>query len=215
MATCHPTAAAPREKVILGIDPGTNVLGYGVLRVEGNRAQMEAMGVIDLRRCADPYLKLGRIYERVTGVIDSFLPDEMAVEAPFFGKNAQTMLKLGRAQGVAIAAAISRDVPIHEYAPMKIKMAITGNGQASKEQVAALLRRVLRIEEDRQVPFLDATDALAAAYCHFLEQGRAARLGTAAGGARSWADFVRQNQDRVSRPARARITPELCKKLSK
>lgn len=215
MATSHPTAAVPREKVILGIDPGTNVLGYGVLRVEDNRAQMEAMGVIDLRRCADPYLKLGRIYERVTGVIDSFLPDEMAVEAPFFGKNAQTMLKLGRAQGVAIAAAISRDVPIHEYAPMKIKMAITGNGQASKEQVAALLRRVLRIEEDRQVPFLDATDALAAAYCHFLEQGRAARLGTAAGGARSWADFVRQNQDRVSRPARARITPELCKKLSK
>lgn len=215
MTTSHPTAAAPHKKVILGIDPGTNVLGYGVLRVEGNRAQMEAMGVIDLRRCADPYLKLGRIYERVTGVIDSFLPDEMAVEAPFFGKNAQTMLKLGRAQGVAIAAAISRDVPIHEYAPMKIKMAITGNGQASKEQVAALLRRVLRIEEDRQVPFLDATDALAAAYCHFLEQGRAARLGTAAGGARSWADFVRQNQDRVSRPSRARITPELCKKLSK
>ena len=212
------TAAArkePAERVILGIDPGTNVLGYGVLRVEGNRAQMEAMGVIDLRRCADPYLKLGRIYERVTGVIDSFLPDEMAIEAPFFGKNAQTMLKLGRAQGVAIAAAISRDVPIHEYAPMKIKMAITGNGQASKEQVAALLRRVLRIEEDRQVPFLDATDALAAAYCHFLEQGRAARLGTATGSARSWADFVRQNQDRVSRPARARITPELCKKLSK
>ena len=186
-----------------------------VLTVLTALLSLVTMGVIDLRRCADPYLKLGRIYERVTGVIDSFLPDEMAVEAPFFGKNAQTMLKLGRAQGVAIAAAISRDVPIHEYAPMKIKMAITGNGQASKEQVAALLRRVLRIEEDRQVPFLDATDALAAAYCHFLEQGRAARLGTAAGGARSWADFVRQNQDRVSRPSRARITPELCKKLSK
>ena len=124
------------EKIILGIDPGTNLMGYGVLRVTGNKAVMETMGVIDLRKYAGPYLKLGRIFERVTGIIESYLPDEMAIEAPFFGKNVQSMLKLGRAQGVAIAAAIHRDIPITEYAPLKIKMAITGNGQASKEQVA-------------------------------------------------------------------------------
>ena len=124
------------EKIILGIDPGTNVMGYGVLRVLGNKAEMVAMGVIDLRKMQDPYLRLGHIFERVTGIIDSYLPDEMAIEAPFFGKNVQSMLKLGRAQGGAIAAAIHHDIPIHEYAPLKIKMAITGNGSASKQQVA-------------------------------------------------------------------------------
>ena len=138
------TRKTPRveaEKIILGIDPGTNVLGYGVLCVSGRQVKMQAMGVIDLRRVKDVYLKLGRIHERVMGIIDSFLPDEVAIEAPFFGKNVQSMLKLGRAQGVAIAAAISRDIPIHEYAPLKIKMAITANGQASKEQVAGMMHR--------------------------------------------------------------------------
>lgn len=187
----------PAERVILGIDPGTNVLGYGVLSVKGRQASMVAMGVIDLRRCGDVYLKLGRIYERVTGIIESFLPDEMAIEAPFFGKNVQSMLKLGRAQGVAIAAAISRDVPIHEYAPLKIKMAITGNGQASKEQVAAILKQVLRIREESMLPYLDATDALGAAYCHFLQSGRDALRSD---GPRTWADFVRKNGTRVSAP---------------
>ena len=115
------------ERVILGIDPGTNVMGYGVIRVAGQAVSMVAMGVIDLRKMHDPYLRLGHIFERVTGIIESYLPDEMAIEAPFFGKNVQSMLKLGRAQGVAIAAAIHRDIPIHEYAPLKIKMAITGN----------------------------------------------------------------------------------------
>ena len=212
----QPTSPYRQEKetIILGIDPGTNMLGYGVLAVTGNRPRMEAMGVIDLRRCADPYLKLGRIYERVTGIIDSFLPAEMAIEAPFFGKNVQSMLKLGRAQGVAIAAAISRDVPIHEYAPLKIKMAITGSGHASKEQVAEMLKRILSINERDIVPYLDATDALAAAYCHHLEREREKRLGGQAKGVHSWADFVKQNQDRVSRPAALRITNETCKKLS-
>ena len=140
------------EKIILGIDPGTNIMGYGVLQVAGNKASMVSMGVIDLRKYASPYLKLGRIFERVTGIIDSYLPDEMAVEAPFFGKNVQSMLKLGRAQGVAIAAAIQRDIPITEYAPLKIKMAITGNGQASTEQVAGMLTRMLRISEDDMLP---------------------------------------------------------------
>ena len=120
------------EKVILGIDPGTNIMGYGVIKVMNNKAEMVTMGVIDLRRFEDAYLKLGHIFERVTGIIDAYLPDEMAIEAPFFGKNVQSMLKLGRAQGTAIAAAIHHGVPIHEYAPLKIKMAITGNGSASK-----------------------------------------------------------------------------------
>ena len=123
-----------KEKIILGIDPGTTIMGYGVLRVTGTKPEMIAMGIIDLRKFGDHYLKLRHIHERVLGIIESYLPDELAIEAPFFGKNVQSMLKLGRAQGVAMAVALSRDIPITEYAPLKIKMAITGNGQASKEQ---------------------------------------------------------------------------------
>ena len=181
------------EKIILGVDPGTNVMGYGLIRTEGSRASLMAMGVIDMRREHDPYLRLGRIFERVTGIIDEFLPDEMAIEAPFFGKNVQSMLKLGRAQGVAIAAAIHHSVPIHEYAPMKIKMAITGNGAASKEQVAAMLKRLLDINDKDMPTFMDATDALGAAYCHFMQQGRPvsdAHYG-------SWKDFAIKNKERV------------------
>ncbi len=155
--------AANVDKVILGIDPGTNMLGYGVLHVVGRQTTMEAMGIIDLRKVEDMYLKLGRIHERVIGIIESFKPDEMAIEAPFFGKNIQSMLKLGRAQGVAIAAAISRDIPIHEYAPMKIKMAI--------------------------LPYMDATDALAAAYCHYLQGWRQTKNSEAP---HSWAALARK-----------------------
>ena len=186
---------AETEKIILGIDPGTNIMGYGVLRATGNKAAMVTMGVIDLRKYATPYLKLGRIFERVTGIIEAYLPDEMAIEAPFFGKNVQSMLKLGRAQGVAIAAAIHRDIPIAEYAPLKIKMAITGNGQASKEQVAGMLTRMLHIDEKDMLPYMDATDALAAAYCHFLQMGRPE---TGAKHYSSWKDFALKNQRRVS-----------------
>ena len=183
------------EKIILGIDPGTNLLGYGIIRVSGHKVAMEAMGVIDMRKVSDIYLKLGRIYERTQGIIDSFHPDELAIEAPFFGKNVQSMLKLGRAQGVAIAAAMSRQVPIHEYAPKQIKQAITGNGQASKEQVAAMMQRMIRIEPAIMLPHLDATDALGAAYCHFLQTDRPVQATTK--GCRSWADFVKQNACRV------------------
>lgn len=190
------TPQAPLDKIILGIDPGTNVLGYGVLHIQGRRVEVKALGVIDLRRCKDVYLKLGRIYEQVTKLLQEFLPDEVSIEAPFFGKNVQSMLKLGRAQGVAIAAAISRDVPIHEYAPLKIKQAITGNGAASKEQVAAMLGKVLRLETADGVPFLDATDALAAAYCHYLQTSRPQPAAGAS--AHSWAAFARANADRVS-----------------
>ena len=187
---------ADAERIILGIDPGTNVMGYGVIRAIGQKAEMVAMGVIDLRKLTDPYLRLGHIFERVTGVIDSYLPDEMAIEAPFFGKNVQSMLKLGRAQGVAIAAAIQHDVPIHEYAPMKIKVAITGNGSASKEQVAGMLQRMLHLKADEMPRFMDATDALAAAYCHFLQLSRPT---TDAKSYRGWKDFVAKNQKRVSK----------------
>lgn len=181
------------EKIILGIDPGTTIMGYGVLKVKGRQAEMMTMGVIDLRKYGDHYLKLGRIFERVSEIIAGYLPDEMAIEAPFYGKNVQSMLKLGRAQGVAMAAAISRQVPITEYAPLKIKMAITGNGQASKEQVAYMLRQMLKIPDDAMLPWMDATDGLAAAYCHFIESQRPA----SSGGAKSWKDFVSKNKGRV------------------
>lgn len=184
------------EKIILGIDPGTNVMGYGVLKAYGNKAQMIAMGIIDLRKMRDPYLRLGHIFERVTGIIDEYLPDEMAIEAPFFGKNVQSMLKLGRAQGVAIAAAIHHDVPIHEYAPLKIKMAITGNGSASKQQVANMLQRMLNISSEDMPRFMDATDALGAAYCHFLQSGRPVASGKSYS---SWKEFAIRNKDRITR----------------
>ena len=183
------------EKIILGIDPGTNVMGYGVIRVNGNKVGLIAMGVIDMRKMADPYLKLGRIFDRVTGVIEEYLPDEMAIEAPFFGKNVQSMLKLGRAQGVAIAAAIHHDIPIHEYAPLKIKMAITGQGDASKEQVAGMLQRLLKIEQSDMPKFLDATDALGAAYCHFLQSSTPQSQDWHYS---SWKDFVNKNRTKVS-----------------
>ena len=170
------------EKIILGIDPGTNVMGYGVIRVIGNKAELVVMGVIDMRKEKDPYLRLGRIFERVTGIIDSYLPDEMAIEAPFFGKNVQSMLKLGRAQGVAIAAAIHHDVPIH--------------GQASKEQVAAMLQRMLNIREDEMPKYMDATDALGAAYCHFLQMGRPE---TGDKHYSSWKDFATKNASRIEK----------------
>ena len=181
------------EKIILGMDPGTNIMGYGVLRVVGTKAEMVSMGIIDLRKFEDAYLKLGHIFERVTGIIDAYLPDEMAIEAPFFGKNVQSMLKLGRAQGVAIAAAIKHGVPIHEYAPMKIKMAITGNGSAAKEQVAGMLQRMLHIDPEEMGKFMDASDALGAAYCHFMQMGRP----ESEAHYRGWKDFVNKNQSKI------------------
>lgn len=182
------------EKIILGIDPGTNVMGYGVIKCVGQKAEMVAMGVIDMRKQDDPYLRLGHIFQRVTGIIDEYLPDEMAIEAPFFGKNVQSMLKLGRAQGVAIAAAIQHSVPIHEYAPMKIKMALTGTGSASKEQVAGMLQRILKLDKDEMPKFMDATDALAAAYCHFMQLSTPVTTTHYS----SWKDFATKNSTKVS-----------------
>lgn len=184
-----------KEKIILGIDPGTNFMGYGLIKVEGTKASLICMGIIDLHRETDAYTKLGHIFERVWGIIESYLPDEMAIEAPFYGKNVQSMLKLGRAQGVAIAAAVHHGVPIHEYVPTKIKMALTGNGGASKEQVAGMLQRILHIPQEDMETHLDATDALAAAYCHYLQMGRPAPTG----GAKSWKDFIQKNPNKVKK----------------
>lgn len=177
----------------MGIDPGTNIMGYGLIKTTGNKAKMVAMGVIDMRKTPDPYLRLGHIFDQVTQLIDQYLPDEMAIEAPFFGKNVQSMLKLGRSQGVAIAAAIHHSVPIHEYAPMKIKMAITGQGQASKEQVAGMLKRLLALNDDQMPHFMDATDALGVAYCHFMQAGKPETAVRYNG----WKDFVKKNQERL------------------
>ena len=200
MATKKTSTQEAKERIILGIDPGTNVLGYGVLKSVGNKAEMITMGVIDLRKVSDVYLKLGRIHERIMGIIDSYLPDEMAIEAPFFGKNVQSMLKLGRAEGVAIAAAISRQVPICEYAPLKVKMSITGKGSASKQQVAAFIQKMLNIPESSMLPYLDATDALAVAYCHFLHSNRP-ELSVSGGGTKSWKKYAQQHGKGVSNTA--------------
>lgn len=177
----------------MGIDPGTNVMGYGLLGIKNNKPAMITMGVIQLSKFEDHYMRLRRIYDRVLGIVEQYLPDELAIEAPFFGKNVQSMLKLGRAQGVAMAAALAREVPITEYEPRKIKMAITGNGDASKEQVQEMLRRQLNIPAENLLPQLDATDALAAALCHYYESKKP----VIAKGASSWKAFIAAHPDRV------------------
>jgi len=184
-----------KERIIMGIDPGTTVMGYGILRVLDNKPSMEAMGVMHLGKYGDHYLKLAKIYSRVIGLIEEYLPDELAIEAPFYGKNVQSMLKLGRAQGVAMAAAISRDIPIFEYAPLKIKMAITGNGRAAKEQVAYMLQKILHIPNENMLTELDATDGLAAALCHFYQSN----ISTGDVKYKSWKDYATRHPGKVKR----------------
>lgn len=188
-----PRHIAEWDKIIIGVDPGTNVMGYGILGIKGKKPHMIALGVIELSKFESHYMRLKRIYDRILSLVEQYLPDEMAIEAPFFGKNVQSMLKLGRAQGVAIAAALAREVPITEYEPRKIKMAITGNGAASKEQVREMLRRILDIKEENLLPQLDSTDALAAALCHFYEATRP----IPSTGKNSWKDFIAKHPDRV------------------
>ena len=182
-----------KEKIILGIDPGTTIMGFGLIKVVGKNMQFIQMNELDLKKYSDHYLKLKLIFERTIELIDTHNPDEMAIEAPFFGKNVQSMLKLGRAQGVAMAAGLSREIPITEYLPKKIKMAITGNGNASKEQVAKMLQSMLGL---KTIPKnLDATDGLAAAVCHFYNSGRVT-IGKSYSG---WDAFVKQNTNRVKK----------------
>jgi crossover junction endodeoxyribonuclease RuvC len=182
------------ERIILGIDPGTTILGYGIIEVQGKQMKLLAMGVLRLDKIDDHHLKLQKIFERVIQLMDGFHPDELAIEAPFFGKNVQSMLKLGRAQGVAIAAALSRKLPVVEYAPRKIKQSITGSGSASKEQVAAMLQRTLSIPDADMPEKLDATDGLAAAVCHFYQTNSPLAGAKTYGG---WKSFLSANPDRV------------------
>jgi crossover junction endodeoxyribonuclease RuvC len=190
-----------KERVILGIDPGTAVMGYGLVKETGPKIELLSMGVIKLDHLDDHALKLQRIFEKTIALIDEYQPDCMALEAPFYGKNIQVMLKLGRAQGVAMAAALSRQLPICEYAPRKIKQSITGNGNATKEQVAAMLQTLLSFKETPQ--FLDATDGLAVAVCHAFQKISLKGSASIGGGgkkskASGWAAFVKDNTERVS-----------------
>ena len=179
------------EKIILGIDPGTTIMGFGLIKVIDKKMEIIRLDELHLKKYADHYVKLKIIFERTIEIIENFHPDEIAIEAPFFGKNVQSMLKLGRAQGVAMAAGLSRQVPITEYSPKKIKMAITGNGNASKEQVAKMLQTTLKLKELPKN--LDATDGLAAAVCHFYNSGRI----TTGKNYTGWSAFVKQNETRV------------------
>ncbi len=179
------------DRIILGVDPGTNILGFGVIAVSGNAIRLLDMGVLKLDKIADHPQKLQRIFREVERLAELHLPDEFAIEAPFFGKNVQSMLKLGRAQGVAIAASINRNIPVFEYSPRKIKQSITGNGNASKEQVAAMLHNLLKFQEKPE--YLDATDGLAVAVCHFFQN----KMPGATAKSKDWGAFIKSNPGRV------------------
>ena len=192
---------------IMGIDPGTNYMGYGIIEIDGKNVRSVVMGDIDLHTMSDPYRKLRYIFDRVSRLIEDYNPREVALESPFFGTNVQSMLKLGRAQGVAMAAALTHDKEVFEYAPTRIKQAIAGSGAASKEQVAAIIKRILKLEYTPRR--LDATDGMAVAMCHYytartpiniaMGNDRVKGLGggkKAAKGSSSWEAFIKQNPDR-------------------
>lgn len=179
------------SRVILGIDPGTTVMGYGIIGIKGNKIELQAIGILKLSKYDDHALRLKYIFERTLMLIEEYHPDELAIESPFYGKNVQSMLKLGRAQGVAYAAALSRSVPVFEYAPRKIKQAITGKGNASKEQVSAMLQRLVPLGNTPET--LDATDALAAAVCHYFQRGKTSAKKNYTG----WKSYLTTNPDRV------------------
>ncbi len=178
-----------KEKIILGLDPGTTVMGYGIIMVKSSDITLLQFGVIHLSKYESHELKLKKIFERVISILDEFGPDEVALEAPFYGKNVQSMLKLGRAQGVAMSAALSRQIPIVEYAPKKVKQSVTGNGNASKEQVAKMLMTLFKFKKAPKL--MDATDALAVAVCHHFQNG------AEKGKKKSWESFAKDNPSRI------------------
>ena len=181
------------QNIILGIDPGTTIMGFGLIKTTKKEMEIIQMHELHLKKYENHFLKLKKIFSRTIELIDEFHPDEIAIEAPFFGKNVQSMLKLGRAQGVAMAAALQREVPVTEYAPLKIKKSITGRGAASKEQVAGMLMQMLNLKE--MPKYLDATDGLAAAVCHGLQNG----MTGAKKGYSSWANFIKNNENRIDK----------------
>ena len=182
------------ERIILGIDPGTTIMGYGVIRSQSKgKVELVEMGALHLSKFKDHALKLKKIFDRVSGLIETHAPDELAVEAPFFGQNVQSMLKLGRAQGVALAAALAKDIPVAEYAPRRVKQAVTGSGAASKEQVAGMVQRTLGIAAQDMPKDLDATDGLAVALCHHFQLATP-KMQRGSGG---WKAFLAENPDRI------------------
>ena len=183
-----------KSKTILGIDPGTNILGFGVIGINPKGPYYKDMGVFDLRKITDPFEKLANIFAGVSELIEEHNPDHLAVESPFYGKNAQVILKLGRAQGAALTAAVMRGIPVAEYAPRKAKIAICGNGAASKEQVAMMIQKTLKVDLDPK--YLDATDALAIALCHHYQMTNPL-AGT--GGKTDWKKFLIDNPDRIKK----------------
>jgi crossover junction endodeoxyribonuclease RuvC len=180
-----------KDRIILGIDPGTTIMGYGVIADNGKTISLHAMGVLKLSKYTSQALRLRKIFERTLALVEQYKPDEFSIEAPFYGKNVQSMLKLGRAQGVAMAAALYRDIPIFEYSPLQIKKSITGNGSASKEQVAAMLNHLLKF--DSKPDSLDATDGLAAAVCHYFKRTNTPQGKSYTG----WKSFISDNPGRV------------------
>ena len=181
------------SKIILGIDPGTTIMGYGIIKATGENVSLIDFNDFSLKKLDNHYLKLKKIFSSLTEIIDKYNPDEIAIEAPFFGNNVQSMLKLGRAQGVAMAAGLVKEIPITEYSPKKIKMAITGNGNASKEQVAKMLQSILKFDE---IPKnLDSTDGLAAAMCHFFNSKKITSIGTKFSG---WQSYIKNNPEKIS-----------------
>jgi crossover junction endodeoxyribonuclease RuvC len=183
-----------QEQIILGVDPGTNVMGYGIIEVKAGKINLLQYGIVHLSKYDpnDHALRLKKIFDQISKLIEQFCPDYMAIEAPFFGKNIQSMLKLGRAQGVALAAALSRGIPVIEYAPKKIKQSVTGNGNASKEQVAAMLKQMFNLKMENEL--LDATDALSVAVCHYYQQKV---VFSSKSGSSSWAAFLKENPERL------------------
>ncbi|WP_416381003.1 crossover junction endodeoxyribonuclease RuvC [Hymenobacter sp. GOD-10R] len=190
----YPTSSLDLPKLIMGVDPGTQVMGYAIIEVTGSKVEVLRYDVINMKSLGTNHaVKLKKIFDRMIELIEEFLPDELAIEAPFYGTNVQSMLKLGRAQGVAIAACLSRQIPYVEYAPTKVKQSVTGSGAASKEQVAHMLRQTLKLPPIEDAPkFLDATDALAVAMCHHYQKGNNLKAG-----GKSWGKFLADNPDRM------------------
>ena len=184
-------------KLILGIDPGTNFMGYAIIRTfrKNMKAELVMSGVLDMFKLHDQHQKLNRILKRILQVIDTYKPEEMAIESQFFGVNVQSMLKLGRAQGVAIAAALQYDLPVFEYAPRKIKISVTGSGSASKEQVSSMLNKLMVINTNTTLS--DETDAIAIAYCHFIQSS--SPLASSSNNYKNWSDFIKKNPDKLSK----------------
>jgi crossover junction endodeoxyribonuclease RuvC len=189
-------ASLPTEKIILGVDPGTQVAGYGIISVQGGVMKMIQYGVVQLSKYTTYQLKLQKLHETMLRLIEEHKPDEMAIEDPFFGKNVQSMLKLGRAQGVVMAAALSRGIPIVEYAPRRIKQSVTGNGNATKDQVSHMVGQLLK--EDLQPKFFDATDALAIAVCHHFHENALPTVSNKKTKKGAWGAFVSENSDRIA-----------------